>query len=368
MILDVLYRVLGFNINSLRRYCGLINHKGTDMKARLISLLIAATIAMVSPSTRAVGFKQIFVQDTGESDLTVGLWYPSEQAEPTEPNTRFGMALAVDAPIGETNGGLILISHGYSGWYAGHADTAVALAEAGYIVAAPSHTGNTWSDMSSSVPKWLLDRPRHISLIIDHLFSNASFSTKLSNEKIGLYGFSAGGYTALGLIGGVPDFDHAQNHCLTHPDEFVCSEGLFDAMVDAKMNELPVSAWGADQRIQAVAIAAPGWGFAYPEASLSNVTATVQLWSGMLDQSVPTQTNAAFLAKQLPEKPETHLIDNANHFAFLVMPCREAFKQEDPEEYEMVCGDAPGFDRYAFHREMNKEMVRFFNEKFGINE
>jgi hypothetical protein len=41
------------------------------------------------------------------------------------------------------------------------------------------------------------------------------------------------------------------------------------------------------------------------------------------------------------------------------MPCREEFKQEDPEEYEMVCGDAPGFDHNAFHTEMNKNMARF---------
>jgi predicted dienelactone hydrolase len=338
------------------------------MKTRLIGLLIAASAAIISPSIQAVGFTQLQVPDRGEPALSVGLWYPSEGAIPTEPNTRFGMALAVDAPMGDTNGGLILLSHGYSGWYAGHADTAVALAEAGYIVAAPSHTGNTWSDMSSSVPKWLLDRPRHISSVIDHLLNSDSIGSEISSDKIGLYGFSAGGYTALSLIGGVPDFDHAKNHCRTHPQEYVCAEGLFDAMLDAKMDELPASAWGADERIQTVAIAAPGWGFAYPERSLSNVTADVQLWSGMLDESVPTDTNAAFLATQLPAAPETHFIENANHFAFLVMPCREAFKEEDPEEYEMVCGDAPGFDRYAFHTDMHKEMLRFFNDKLGINQ
>jgi hypothetical protein len=28
----------------------------------------------------------------------------------------------------------------------------------------------------------------------------------------------------------------------------------------------------------------------------------------------------------------------------------------------MVCGDAEGFDRYAFHTDMNQKMVNFFNE------
>ena len=332
------------------------------MNICVTALLLTVSMALASPIVQAVGFQQIQVEDAGEPELTVGLWYPSDGPVPTEANTPFGMALALDAAIGTTNGSLIVISHGYSGWYAGHADTAVALAKAGYMVAAPSHTGNTWSDMSSALHEWLIDRPRHISKVIDHLLTTESFSAHISVPKVGVYGFSAGGYTALSLIGGVPDLQHAQAHCRSHPEEYVCAEGMVTGMLDARMDELPASAWGADSRIKSVSIAAPGWGFAYPKSSLTQVTATVQLWSGMLDQSVPTDTNAAYLATQLPIEPETHWIENANHFAFLIMPCREAFKQEDPEEYEVVCGDKAGFDRYAFHTEMNKEMVRFFND------
>ena len=336
------------------------------MKKQLVGSLILGLAAMSSSAVNAVGFKELIVSDEGSKALTVGLWYPTDTAEPAEPNTRFGMALAIDAPINDANGGLIVMSHGYSGWYAGHADTAVALAKAGYIVAAPSHTGNTWSDMSSSVPKWVLDRPRHISLLIDHLFVNELTAPHLAPAKVGMYGFSAGGYTAVGLIGGVPDFKVASEHCEQYPQEFVCAEGLVGAMLDAKMEALPASAWGADNRIQAAVIAAPGWAFAYPESALDNVTADVQLWSAMLDESVPTETNAALLAEYLPKEPETHWVENASHFAFLVMPCREAFKKEDPVEYEMVCGDVPGFDRYQFHTDMHKEMVRFYNDKLNV--
>ena len=361
-----LNHVQGLIFNSLRRYWLHINHKGNEMKTRLIGILLAAIASTATNNILAAGFKQIVIQQPNESDLTIGVWYPSEAPVPTEPNTNYGLSVALDAAISGANGGLLLISHGYGGWYAGHADTAIALADAGYVIAAPSHAGNTWSDMSSPIEKWMLDRPRHISRVIDHMLTSDPISAHLDSEKIGIYGFSAGGYTALALLGAVPDFDHAKNHCRTQPQEFVCAEGWVDAMFDAKVNKLPAKAWGADKRIKAAVIAAPGWGFAYPENGLANVTADIQLWSGQLDTSVPTETNAAFLASQLPSKPETYWTENANHFAFLLVPCRESFKQEDPEEYKLVCEDAPGFDRHDFHNRMHHEMNRFFQQALGV--
>ncbi len=336
------------------------------MKKVLPAILIAYSCAVASVSVQAAGFETLKVPDEGHPDLQVGVWYPTTEPVSPTPNTEFGLQVALDAPIDKPNGGLVIISHGYSGWYAGHADTAAALADAGFIVAAPSHTGNTWSDMSSPPAKWVLDRPRHISAVIDHMRSTHKFASLIDESRIGVYGFSAGGYTAVGLIGGVPDFSAATLHCEQYPKEFVCAEGLIDAFMKADLQSLPQDAWGYDPRISAVVISAPGWGFAYTEKSLSRVTATVQLWSGQLDDSVPTETNAARLAQRLPGTPETHWVEGASHFAFLVMPCRDAFKQEDPAEYEVICGDADGFDRYKFHQDMHTEMVRFYKNAFDI--
>jgi len=334
------------------------------MSYKLNRVLIASVLALTSLSIEAAGFREIRVEDPGNPDLKVGLWHPTTQPAPAEPNTEFEMAVALDAPLSNSNGGLIIISHGFGGWYAGHADTAAALADAGFLVAAPSHTGNTWSDMSSTIDRWALDRPRHISRVIDHVLADQEFKTVVDPQKIGVYGFSAGGYTALGLIGAVPDLNHAHIFCQQNPQEFACTEGMLEQMSAAGMAELSDAAWGADPRIQAAVIAAPGLGFAYTRESLSGVKAAVQLWSGELDSSVPTATNAASLAARLPTAPETHWIDKASHFAFMVVACREAFKQNDPEEYQLVCGDIDGFDRRAFHVEMHLEMVRFFNQSF----
>lgn len=334
------------------------------MISKLNCILLAGSLSLTSLSIEAAGFRMLQISDPGHSDLNVGVWYPSDQPESATPNTEFGLAVALNAPVGTTNGGLILLSHGFGGWYAGHADTAAALADAGFVVAAPTHTGNTWSDMSSPIEKWLLDRPRHITRTIDHVLDRSIFATHVSKEKIGLYGFSAGGYTAMGLVGAVPDLDRVRAHCEQQPQEFVCAEGMIDEMLNAGLHELPDSAWGADPRIKAAAIAAPGFGFAYGTASLANVSADIQLWSGERDENVPTSTNAASIAENLPRMPETHWVDKANHFAFMTVACREAFKKDDPKEYEVICGDAEGFDRWVFHEEMHDEMIRFFRESF----
>ena len=329
--------------------------------------LFGTTLALASLSIEAAGFQQLDVSDPGFPDLKVGLWYPSEQAVPLEPNTEFEQPVALGAAMSKTNHALIVLSHGFGGWYASHADTAAALADAGFIVAAPTHTGNTWSDMSSPIEKWALDRPRHVSRVIDHVLADEALSLVVDPEKMGVYGFSAGGFTALGLIGGVPDLDYSREFCKEQPEEFVCAEGMLDGMLQAQMHTLPSEAWGRDPRIKAAAIAAPGFGFAYTKATLSNVTADVQLWSGELDESVPTSANAASLAEKLPQRPETHWVENANHFAFMVVNCRDAFKQRDPEEYEVICGDAEGFNRWEFHEDMNREMANFFTDSLDVN-
>jgi len=337
------------------------------MKSIVHQALIAGSLSIIALTADAAGYRLIEVPDAGHNDLTVGLWYPSSKPAPEEPNTKYLLPVDLDGAPAGTNGGLIVISHGFGGWYGGHADTAIALADAGYIVAAPTHTGNTWSDMSSPIEKWSVDRPRHISRVIDHLLVDDEFESSIDKDKIGVYGFSAGGFTVMNLIGGTPDLEHAMKVCEKTPEEFICAEFAIHSMLDANMHKLPKSVWGFDDRIDVAIASAPGFGFAYTEASLAQVSIPLQLWSGENDSSVPTQSNAASIAKNLPEKPETHWVKDANHFAFMVVQCkRDSFKRNSPEEYREVCGDAEGFNRSEFHVEMHREMIRFFDTNFEL--
>lgn len=333
------------------------------MGLKLIHMLaIAALTALPSFAVHSVGFNSLEITTLGDKSLAVGVWYPSDAIEPKTANTPFNQALTIDSDISVSNAPLVILSHGFGGWMGGHADTALALAEAGFVVAAPSHTGNTFKDMSSSSDQWLLDRPKQISAVIDHLQGQWTHKLVLQDSNVGVFGFSAGGQTALSLIGAVPQLSIAKATCESDPEEFVCREGLIQDMLDADMQSLAANAWGTDSRIKAAAIAAPGLGILYNKQALAAVRVPVQLWSGLEDKRVPHESNGQNIADSLGERSENHWVESAGHFSFMIQSCTEKLKKFEPKTWDFLCVDKEGFDRKVFHQKMNSEISIFFNK------
>ena len=81
----------------------------------------------------------------------------------------------------------------------------------------------------------------------------------------------------------------------------------------------------------------------------------MQLWAAENDRITPNASSADNVKANLPHPPETHMVANAGHFDFLA-PCSDALAKVAPE----ICTSAPGFDRTAFHGELNKAIVAFF--------
>ena len=61
----------------------------------------------------------------------------------------------------------------------------------------------------------------------------------------------------------------------------------------------------------------------------------------------------ATVDRNLPSKHEYHIVPNSAHFAFL--PCSPALAKNRPE----LRADAPGFDRVAFHKQYNADVLGF---------
>lgn len=321
-------------------------------RAFTLGLALAA-----APAPADVGFQRLEVP--GNPAFAVGLWYPTVASAPAEPNTPFRQALARDADPAGTDLPLVVISHGDGGWMGGHAGTALALAEAGYVVAALEHAGNNSEDESASPATWVRTRPQEISRAIDWLYGDWSGAGQLDPAAIGVFGFSAGGYTAVAAVAGAPDFARGAPHCGAHPEEFTCEIGMISEIGQpAGLAEVT-----GDPRIGAVVAAAPAFGFAFPEAALAGVGVPVQIWSGADDMRVPHATNGASLAAALPGA-EAQVVENAGHFAFMA-PCNPRLQEINPRIWEMVCVDADGFDRAAFQEAFNGAVIGFFDRAFG---
>ena len=102
---------------------------------------------------------------------------------------------------------LIVHSHGTGGSHLGHHDTLAALARAGFVAAAVEHPRDNYRDNSGfATDLQLIGRPHHIVALIDGVLAHATVGPLVDRARIGMAGFSAGGYTALLIAGAVPDF------------------------------------------------------------------------------------------------------------------------------------------------------------------
>ena len=330
-----------------------------------LAALLAVVLMLVALPAGAVGFQNATVDDPLDQPLAVGIWYPSDAPVPSQPNTPFRQRLSLDGAVAGSGLPLVVISHGAGGWLGGHADTALALAEAGFVVAAVTHTGNNRDDDSYPASRWLADRPRHIRRVLDYMLSRWSGGGRIAASRIGIFGFSAGAYTALVAIGGSPNPGLAVAHCAGDPDELACQAGMASDFGSADVALRLASSTGRDPRIRAAVLAAVGFGFAFDAAGLAQVRVPVQLWAASNDRNVPYDANTAVVRRALPVPPDFRLVEGAGHFAFLP-PCRPELEAALPKVWAMVCVDPPGFDRAAFHRDFNRRIVDFFRQQLPV--
>ncbi len=329
---------------------------------KFFTALLVALVLVAGPAG-AVGFQSATVPDPADKPLAIGIWYPSDAPAPSQPNTPFRQALSLDGAVSGSRLPLIIISHGMGGWLGSQADTALALAEAGFVVVALTHSGDNREDDSSpaSPSRWMVDRPRHVSRVLDYMLAGWSGHGRIDASRIGIFGFSAGAYTALVAIGGVPDLKKASAHCAADPQELVCRLGMTSDFETPAVFKRPASVWTHDPRIKAAVLAAVGFGFAFDAKGLAQVTIPVQLWAASDDHNVPYASNTEAVRRSLPIPPEFHMVEGAGHFAFLP-PCNPKLEAALPKIWAMVCVDPPGFDRAAFHRAFNREVVDFFRQ------
>lgn len=301
-----------------------------------------------------VGFQLVQGRSSDGKPLVAGVWYPTQKRP--WPTVLFGlrlMSVAKDAPVAGANLPLVVISHGTGGGPGGHADLAMALANAGYVVAAPMHLGDNYADQRAlASASWLSDRNRELVGAVDFMLKSWRNHDRIDPERIGAYGFSAGGFTVLTVVGAQPDLGLITKHCSESP-EFACDLLRQTNSPLLHPNTQGGNAFLSDPRIKSASVAAPGLGFTMAQDRLSAVRVPVQLWNADNDQSVPYATNAKVVSDGLGQGVEVHRVPGAGHFSFLI-PC---VLLGPP----LLCSDGAGFDRKAFHDDMNLKVIRFFD-------
>ncbi|WP_240980044.1 alpha/beta hydrolase family protein [Ramlibacter agri] len=300
---------------------------------------------MTAGLSLAAGIQSLTVPADGEAPAISGaVWYPCA-APPAETQVGpFTIHATRDCPIAGTHLPLVVISHGRAGTFLGHRDTAQALAEAGFVVAAISHPGDNARDSSNSnTLSAFVQRPADIKRLVDYLLGAWPSAAAIDKDRIGFFGFSRGGYTGLVTVGAVPVFPRGLRLCAGHSDT------LCEAL---RQGTLPPPTH--DDRIKGAVIADP-FGLFFVDESFRDVRVPILLWRSEFGGDGVSPGDVAAIDAALPGKPELHTVAGAGHFAFLP-PCPAAMRQDAPE----ICSDAAGFDREAFHKVLNAQVVEFF--------
>ncbi|WP_316168495.1 MULTISPECIES: alpha/beta hydrolase family protein [unclassified Bradyrhizobium] len=318
------------------------------MLHRIVCALVLAFCFASSP-TRAAGIQFL----DSESKLKGAIWTPCAAAPQEVPLGQLGVTAVEtlpgvkDCPIKGDRLPLIVFSHGRGGWFGQHHDLNEALADAGFVVAAISHPGDSFGDdaQRDSLSNWE-SRPAHIVRLIDFMLNDWKDKAAIDPDRIGFFGFSKGGYTGLVLAGADPDFSRVAHYCT--------DRSLFCEQVHS--GDVPKS-FAHDRRIKAAVLAdtAPTGPFA--DGNLASIKIPLQIWRSRLGGHGADPEGTARVAGSLWNQPDTHVVPAA-HYAFLA-PCSAEFAAAVPR----ICtDDPPDFDRAAFHRVFDAEVVRFFSE------
>lgn len=324
------------------------------LRAALATLLATAVL----PVLAGTGLRSLEVRETvTDTTMPAMVFYPARDV-PSDAVVPMGPYQVKARPGAEIDKGrfpLILISHGHGGGALGHHDLATALADAGFMVASIEHAGDSYRDQSGfGTERVLLGRAWQVSALLDKLLADPQLGAHIDPERIGVAGFSAGGYTSLLLLGAQPDFSRHAVYCRAQPkDVEICLQPA------AKAEPLTQRPPTADSRLRAGFVMAP-LGIFFDRASLQKVTAPVQLYAAMADSVLLPSYNALPVRDGLPNLHAFRAVVGADHYVFLA-PCSPAMAESAPT----LCKDPPDIDRVALHQKINADAVAFFHDVLG---
>lgn len=342
---------------------------------RFTSTLIAVTLSLTlwlflpctvtAGETAGVGIATIEVADPIGGDAMPGfVFYPSTQE--TAGTTDVGpydVAAAFGAPAQTGAHPLVVISHGHGGSNLGHHDLAAFLAGHGFVVATLEHPRDNYRDHSGNdTPEVKAGRPLQISALITALLADSRWNALIDQHRIGVAGFSAGGYTSLLLVGAVPRFSRFTGYCERNPeDQDICGllrqlgNGADDALAALQQG---FGQWGdtADTRVRSAFVMAPQ-SIVFDDEGLAPIDVPVFLYYSERDQVLLPQENAVRIAPLIPALTATRTVPKADHWVFLA-PC----SAELAEAAADICRDPSGVDRAAVHRQIKADALDFFRD------
>jgi predicted dienelactone hydrolase len=340
-------------------------------------LIAAATTARAAPLTageamRTTNSQSAALRNHGNPTLRILVWYPATASE-TEfdigpPGTPIFLTgrVAAAAPFADAaRHPLILLSHGFGGVARQLTWLGAPLARHGYVVVAVDHPGTNGRDGVTaegvSAP-W--ERAGDLTAALNLVLADPALAPHIDPARIGVAGFSLGGFTAALEAGARVDFDHFTKFCKGPERDAICNPQLEfphqinQAEILARPEMRDIAARQSndfrDPRVKAAFLIAPALAQALDKSSLPRIDIPVEILLGDADPIAPPKTNGEFLAHMIPAA-RLKLLPGVGHYDFL-SECTPAGAQLS----KPLCTDGPGTIRAQTHATTVAEAIAFF--------
>lgn len=323
--------------------------------ARPLATLLFAALTMpgAAPALAGVGLVPLQVHEpTTGTRMPAMLFHPTAQQTGITEVGPYRVHAAFAAQRPQQRHPLVLVSHGHGGSALGHHPLATALANAGYVVAAIEHAGDSHADQSGfGTERVLLGRAWQISSLLDTLLQDPQLAAMIDPQRIGVAGFSAGGHTSLVLLGAVPDLRNRERYCQKQPQDLqLCLQPAANAPALNQYRAL------SDPRIRAAFVMAP-LGVFFDQPALRAVTRPVFVHAAMADSVLLPRWNALAVREGVAALAGWRGVVGADHHVYLA-PCPAAMAHALPE----LCVDAAGINRRDVQAQLAADAVAFFND------
>jgi predicted dienelactone hydrolase len=285
--------------------------------------------------------------DIRQRPLSTKVWYPAKQSAVQRRHRYDNAFLGFVVKEGEIKDRaniypLVLLSHGTGGSNSSLSWLAEILASNGFVVAAPNHWNNFTGNNSPSGIIRIWDRPKDLSFLIDYFLSDSEWSSLIDESRIYAAGFSAGGFSVLGLAGAKYSFEKMSEFCRRNPNDADCAivQGLDLSEIDTSDANVDYM----DSRVRAVLAMAPAVGRGVVQDSLRKIDIPVHIVAAEDDEWLAIESNAQLYVDNISTASLT-LFDRGGHFVFmqecsLITTWVVRFTVEDD-----ICGLASAVDR-----------------------
>lgn len=264
---------------------------------------------------------------------------------------------------------LVLMSHGTGGSAPQLLWLAQALVEAGYVVAAVNHHGNTALEPQKYPEGFLLwwERARDLQVVLEQVSNASEWQRFIDPERIAVVGFSLGGYTAMSTLGAITDKKLFNAYCQNATDDFSCQpqpefSSVLEAFEEVANSQQVVNSNRRQSlsykiaNLKAAVVIAPALAHSFHPNSLEKITTPTLFIGGSKDRIAQSKANAEYMHSMLPNS-ELATIDKAHHYSFLSR-CTQHGKQSIPE----LCESPFGIPREKVHEQAISKTIAFINQ------